>query len=587
MDHSEDPLHFAAGKDRPLEVSIADFGARLDDLGFHLEERAWLHPVPGVFSVNLADRASPLYTNGKGPTPEAARASALGEFVERLASGYFFADHYLGPDLAAAEWVHLPEERWLPTDGIDLPEGLLDESLLDHYDPAGELRPEHLVDGNSGRFDRGICCQPLERQRDGAVRWFPVSLIAGLYASNGLSAGNTAAEARVQGLSEVFERHAKTRLIAEGWCPPEVPVRVLDRFPGIRSGIRELEGHGFRMRVVDASLGGRFPVAGMILSNPADGGVFASFGAHPSLGIALERALTELLQGRGLEGLAGFPTPTSDREAVADPANLEAHFIDSSGQVLWDLLRDEPDYPFQDWDLTTDNQTAWNHLLDIAHREGGDVFVADYGHLGVSACRIVVPGLSEIYPVEDLWLNNANEGAYFRESLLRLPGSSPEAWGELLEALEEGGHNDFQTVAEFIGVVPDPGTAWETLRLGELKAWLGIACGDREAASDWVDWTLLAGQLGPERHQVFQALRALLDLEAEGSDPTRFRRALADCYGEAALTTAETALSGADSFPRLDSPGPRLEGFATHHALWQAYGRLRGAREQGPSGAPR
>ncbi len=46
----------------------------------------------------------------------------------------------------------------------------------------------------------------------------------------------------------------------------------------------------------DASLGGQFPVMCVTLMNPRTGGVFASFGAHPSFEVALERSLTELLQ---------------------------------------------------------------------------------------------------------------------------------------------------------------------------------------------------------------------------------------------------------------------------------------------------
>ena len=61
---------------------------------------------------------------------------------------------------------------------------------------------------------------------------------------------------------------------------------------------------GFPVLVKDASLGGQFPVACVALMNPRTGGVFVSFGAHPSLAVALERSLTELLQGGEGGGLA-------------------------------------------------------------------------------------------------------------------------------------------------------------------------------------------------------------------------------------------------------------------------------------------
>lgn len=63
--------------------------------------------------------------------------------------------------------------------------------------------------------------------------------------------------------------------------------------------------------IKDASLGGQFPVMCVTLMNPRTGGVFASFGAHPSFEVALERSLTELLQGRSFEGLNDVQKPTS------------------------------------------------------------------------------------------------------------------------------------------------------------------------------------------------------------------------------------------------------------------------------------
>lgn len=51
----------------------------------------------------------------------------------------------------------------------------------------------------------------------------------------------------------------------------------------------------------------------MTLLNPRPKGTYASFGAHPRFEVALERALTELLQGRA-DRLAGFSEPSFDLE---------------------------------------------------------------------------------------------------------------------------------------------------------------------------------------------------------------------------------------------------------------------------------
>lgn len=56
-----------------------------------------------------------------------------------------------------------------------------------------------------------------------------------------MSAGNTRNEARVQGLSEVFERYVKNRIIAESISLPEIPADVLARYPAVVEAIETLE----------------------------------------------------------------------------------------------------------------------------------------------------------------------------------------------------------------------------------------------------------------------------------------------------------------------------------------------------------
>ena len=106
--------------------------------------------------------------------------------------------------------MHYPNERWFKPGPRDaLPTDILDDYCLYVYDPDRELRGSHLVDTNSGKVARGICSLPFVRQSDGEVVYFPSNLVDNLYVSNGMSAGNTLAEAQVQCLSEIFERAVK------------------------------------------------------------------------------------------------------------------------------------------------------------------------------------------------------------------------------------------------------------------------------------------------------------------------------------------------------------------------------------------
>jgi len=48
--------------------------------------------------------------------------------------------------------------------------------------------------------------------------------------------------------------------------------------------------------------------------------------------------MTELMQGRDLDSLDGFETPTFDMSIVADSFNLESHFVDSNGKLGFGFL---------------------------------------------------------------------------------------------------------------------------------------------------------------------------------------------------------------------------------------------------------
>ena len=215
------------GKDAALEDSISSMQQKLQALDYNIIEQSWLNPIANVWSVHIRDRDCPLlFTNGKGASKKAALASALGEFFERLACNYFWADFYLGDERSQANFVHYPDEKWFPIKDNKMPEGLLSSALWDFYDDEKELSPDAIIDFNSSSLQRGICALPYSRQKDGEIIYFPVNIIGNLYVSNGMSAGNTASEARVQALSEIFERAIKFKIISDGISLPDIPDEV-------------------------------------------------------------------------------------------------------------------------------------------------------------------------------------------------------------------------------------------------------------------------------------------------------------------------------------------------------------------------
>ncbi|MBB5371407.1 MULTISPECIES: OsmC domain/YcaO domain-containing protein [unclassified Janthinobacterium] len=581
---------FIAGKDLPLEQTIANMSGLLAGLGIKIEIASWRNIIPNVWSLHIRDAHSPMcFTNGKGSTKESALASALGEYIERISNNHFYAGAYWGEDIANAEFVHYPNERWFKPGRKDaLPKEILDDYCLDIYNPDGELRGSHLIDTNSGNTERGICSLPYVRQSDGETVYFPSNLIENLYVSNGMSAGNTLAEAQVQCLSEIFERAVKREILEGEIALPDVPQEVLAKYPGILAGIAGLEEQGFPVLVKDASLGGTYPVMCVTLMNPRTGGVFASFGAHPSLEVALERSLTELLQGRSFEGLNDLPQPTFASEAVTEPNNFVEHFIDSSGIVSWRFFSARADYDFVEWDFSGqgDNSNAEEAatLFGILADMGKEVYTAVYDQLGATACRILVPGYSEVYPVEDLIWDNTNKALLFRSDILnlhRLDNASLEA---LLDRLENSELDEYGDIATLIGIEFDENTEWGQLTVLELKLLIQLALQQFEEAHELVGAFLQYNDNTVERKLFYQAmnvvLEVLLDDELELNDYiVNFRR----MYGNERMDAVTGSVDGSVRFFGLTPTSMKLEGLERHERLIDSYKKLHVAR--GKAGA--
>jgi ribosomal protein S12 methylthiotransferase accessory factor len=570
------------GKDAPLEETITRLRKNLLDLGFDVEEASWLNPVPNVFSVHIRDRFCPyLFTNGKGVTKDAALASALGEFFERLNCNYFFADFFLGQKIAEGEFVHYPSEKWFPFKGDKMPEGLMNEDLWNYYDSERELSPAQLVDTNSGNAERGICALPYTNAVTNKTYYIPMNVIGNLYVSNGMSAGNTKTEARVQALSEVFERSVKNQILAEGIALPNIPQEVLNRYPKVIEAIAELEANGYPIICKDASLGGKFPVINVTLLNPNEGTAFASFGAHPKFEVALERTLTELLQGRRLDQLNVFSPPSFELDDVKDHLNLEAHFIDSNGLIHWSFFKETADYEFSDWsfgDKTT--QGEYDALIGIFKEIEKDVYVMDFDHLGVYGCRIHVPGMSEIYQPEDLAWDNNNAAYDLRAGILGAQELAPEELVELHTKLEEKGFDDMLLVAHAIGVIPDAGTYWSELRIGEFKAMLAFASKDFELARAGVEWCLHFAPVNKERKLLYHTLNTLLQIETDDTmNEKDYLPTIERMYGAVLVERAQKIINAFIKFDGLHETDMNLTGFEMHQKLITSYEKLQKAKK--------
>ena len=576
---------FILGKDLPLEQTIKNMTTMLADLGMKIEISSWRNIVPNAWSLHVRDAASPMcFTNGKGATKESALCSALGEFIERLNNNFFYKYHYIFVEISNSEFVHYRNEKWFALEKDDaLPVGILDNYCLKIYNPDQELRGSHLIDTNSGNKKRGICCIPYTRRSDGKTVYFPSNLIENLFLSNGMSAGNNLQEAYVQCLSEIFERAVKRQIIEQEIVLPDVPKHILEKYPRILAGIQGLEEQGYPVLVKDASLGGQFPVMCVTLMNPRTGGVLASFGAHPSFEVALERSLTELLQGRSFEGLNDLPKPTFNNMAVTEPENFVEHFIDSTGVISWRFFSNQHDYEFCEWDFSGTSDEEANHLFSILEDMGKEVYIADLTDLGASACRILVPDYSEVYPVDDLIWDNTNNALNYREDILNLHSLSNKALTKLVNRLEESQLDNYTDIRTLIGIVFDENTVWGKLTIIELKILIYLALGAHEDAFELVGEFLQFNDNTVQRGLFFQAINAVLEIILdENLELEHFMESFNRMFGVEVMENVVGSITGDVRFYGLTKTSMALEGIEPHLRLIESLKKLHQARKLNP-----
>lgn len=299
--------------------------------------------------------------------------------------------------------------------------------------------------------------------------------------------------------------------------------------------------------------------------------------------MALERSLTELLQGRSFEGLNDLPQPTFSSNAVTEPNNAVEHFIDSSGVVSWRFFSSESDYEFVEWDFSGQGEHCNSEeaaaLFAILEGMGKEAYMAVYEHLGATACRILVPDYSEVYLVEDLIWDNTNKALLFREDILNLHRLEDAELEALLERLEDCDSDDYTEIKTLIGIEFDDNTVWGQLTILELKLLICLALKQFEEAKELVETFLQYNTNTVERGLFYQCmnvvLEVLLDDELELDHYlVNFRR----MFGDERMDAVMGSVEGAVRFFGLTPTSMKLEGLDRHQRLIDSYKKLHTAR---------
>ena len=210
---------------------------------------------------------------------------------------------------------------------------------------------------------------------------------------------------------------------------------------------------------------------------------------------------------------------------------------------------------------------------------GKQVYMAVYEHFGATACRILVPDYSEIYPLDDLIWDNTNKALFFRADILNLHSLDEAELKALGERLVESELDDYTDITTLIGIEFDDNTAWGQLTILELKLLIYLALQQYEEAKDAVEAFLQYNDNTVERGLFYQAVNAVLEMELDedlelADYEVNFRR----MFGNERMDAAIGSVNGSVRFHDLTPTSMKLEGLDRHLRLIDSYKKLHAAR---------
>jgi ribosomal protein S12 methylthiotransferase accessory factor len=274
-----------------------------------------------------------------------------------------------------------------------------------------------------------------------------------------------------------------------------------------------------------------------------------------------------------------MPPPTFNSLAITEPNNYVEHFIDSSGVVSWRFFSARADYEFHEWDFSGTNEEEAACLFGILEAMGHEVYTTVYDDLGANVCRMLVPGYSEVYEVEDLIWDNTNRALDYREDILNLHRLNDDQLAALLERLEDSQIDDYTDIITLIGIEFDENTVWGQLTILELKLLINLALQQYEDALDRVDTFIQFNDNTVERELFYRAMNAVLEITLDDElELDDYLVNLRRMFGDQTMDAVVGSVDGSVRFYGLTPTNMQLEGLDKHLRLIESYKKLHSAR---------
>ena len=375
----------------------------LNKIGIEVDEKWSNESSVGTYSLRIAIKGTDIGQNGKGMTKEFAMASSYAEFFERFQNGVFrFRMEKPTKDLP---FSNAPDEKHLSVEEAMKGNNSFFEYIIKENGKANrtkEEKIEYIKQILNEKLDlvekEDYLYLPYYSVKNKDIEYVPDRLFSYLYDTNGMCAGNSKEEALIEGLSEILERYAGTKMVKERITLPDIPMEYIEKFPKVKKMVEKLNKNTeYYFRLVDCSFGGKYPVAGLYILEKNTGKFGFRLGAHPDYGIAMERCFTEAAQGRDIYEYAETSIFDFYEGEKSEERNVTDYIFTHFSTAPYQVIGPKPEFEFTEMpDVSNlDNKTILKNLVKTILEDGKDILVRDVSVLGFPAFSIAIPGMSE------------------------------------------------------------------------------------------------------------------------------------------------------------------------------------------------
>lgn len=378
--------------------TINKISSILSNCGIKTESKMTYKSSINTHSLRLVIKGTDIGSNGKGMSEQFAMASAYAEFIERLENLHLDSFTNLIPDKQYGFYLY-PDEKLLSLSELTAQKDpFFSMYLKNNGNNIDAFRKLHTLDYSRTKIEDTFISVPFFDYKERKEMYLPYTIYRPWYGSNGMCAGNTPEEAIVQGISEILERSVMRKVISEKIALPEIPESYLKKYSDIYERYKSLNDNPmYLVKLLDCSLGGVFPVVGLLVVEKNTGNYGLKFGAHPCFRIAIERTMTEASQCQDFISFVKNSYLDFSNENVFSEENLSSCFMTGQGQYPFQLFSAKPRYKFCEPSDNSNlsNKELLSKMIDEIQGRGYHVLIRNVSYLGFPVFHVIVPGLSE------------------------------------------------------------------------------------------------------------------------------------------------------------------------------------------------